>query len=924
MPQKRLYLSWFLFLLCCLVPAVAGAGSLIFNDAASGPVEVSSLDWVPGNSLADEALPLGTDPNAPTRFTQGYQAVLGNFLDGNGNVITGTGLNVSYEITIVASYGQIGARSPLDIDNDGFVEIENSNFDLDASANVNFVEIYLDTNRNANSLTGTGYRDGIPLMKGVVSAATGQFSARLDANGDNILDLKALDQFLTNNYVGTGTISGAGSSQLTVQIDSASVNSTCFPGVGSSPLTLFFNTSLVLPYYQQNPSAAVAGIVPELGPASGGYSRVNGLAALDSAEQTDMLFQADANSSISLGPCIDIVKEVSVDGGLTWFDANTLEDSPGTTDGAIYRFIVSNCSSVTLTDVTITDPNLGEDGLPLILDLGDLDPEASVTVEPNSSLGSPLLEKPLLCADVPPPGNEDPIKFNLATVVGTVIGTNTTVEDSDPAYVRCLCVDIEKLVSVDGGATFVDADQCVDPAAPIATGAVEYKLVVSNCGAAILDDVRVVDSLLGIDESVGSLVPEQVITYDKEDLSALLQPDFCALFGDDTAGSQDIDNTATVTATAFNRQFDLSDDDSACVTCLCTGSIGDFVWNDLDRDGIQDANESGIGGVTVTLLMGGETVATTTTDADGAYLFSGLCAGDYTVTVATPDGYMPSPSLQGGDAALDSNGSPADVALSTDNSSDLTIDFGFYPPCTGSIGDFVWNDTNNNGVQDAGEMGIAGVKVELYTCTDASVATTFTDANGYYSFTNLMPGDYYVKFYVKDGFAFSSMDQGGDDAKDSDADPATGKTVCATLTPGENDLTWDAGMYTVACTPLGTGTPGYWMNHPEAWPVDSITIGGVVYSKDKAILLMKSPVKLDKTYTMLPALVSAKLNVLVCSDASCIAETIAAADDWMRVYGPVGSGVRANSKAWKIGEPLYLLLDKYNNGLLCAPSRDAL
>jgi len=239
-----------------------------------------------------------------------------------------------------------------------------------------------------------------------------------------------------------------------------------------------------------------------------------------------------------------------------------------------------------------------------------------------------------------------------------------------------------------------------------------------------------------------------------------------------------------------------------------------------------------------------------------------------------------------------------------------------------SLGDYVWNDTNKNGVQDAGEMGIAGVKVELYTCVGSLVATTFTDANGYYSFTNLMPGDYYVKFYVKDGYAFTLRDQGGDDAKDSDADPATGKTVCTTLTPGENDMTWDAGMYTVACTPLGTGTPGYWMNHPEAWPVDSITIGGVVYSKDKAILLMKAPVELDKTYTMFPALVSAKLNVLVCNDASCIADTIQAADDWMRVYGPVGSGVLASSKAWKIGEPLYLLLDKYNNGLLCAPSRD--
>jgi hypothetical protein len=121
----------------------------------------------------------------------------------------------------------------------------------------------------------------------------------------------------------------------------------------------------------------------------------------------------------------------------------------------------------------------------------------------------------------------------------------------------------------------------------------------------------------------------------------------------------------------------------------------------------------------------------------------------------------------------------------------------------------------------------------------------------------------------------------------------------------------------------GTGTPGYWKNHPEAWPVDEITIGGLIYSKDQAIPLMKED-KHDKTTTMFRSLVAAKLNVLIGNDSSCIAETIAAADEWMVTYGPVGSDVKANSAAWKEGEPLYLMLDDYNNGLLCAPSRDDL
>lgn len=121
----------------------------------------------------------------------------------------------------------------------------------------------------------------------------------------------------------------------------------------------------------------------------------------------------------------------------------------------------------------------------------------------------------------------------------------------------------------------------------------------------------------------------------------------------------------------------------------------------------------------------------------------------------------------------------------------------------------------------------------------------------------------------------------------------------------------------------GTGTPGYWMNHPEAWPVEQITIGGINYAKGTAIGFMKAPVKKDKIYTIFPALVAAKLNIMIGNDASCIADIISQADTWMANYGPIGiNSVAASSAAWNEGEPLYFMLDDYNNGLLCAPYRD--
>jgi len=119
---------------------------------------------------------------------------------------------------------------------------------------------------------------------------------------------------------------------------------------------------------------------------------------------------------------------------------------------------------------------------------------------------------------------------------------------------------------------------------------------------------------------------------------------------------------------------------------------------------------------------------------------------------------------------------------------------------------------------------------------------------------------------------------------------------------------------------VGTGTPGYWKNHPDAWPQDTITVGGVDYSKDAAIEWMKKVSK-DKTTTIFASLVSAMLNVMVGNDDSCISTTITAADKWMALHH-VGTNVAASSAAWAYAEPLHKQMDLYNNGGLCAPHRN--
>ncbi|WP_205755997.1 SdrD B-like domain-containing protein, partial [Lacibacter luteus] len=261
--------------------------------------------------------------------------------------------------------------------------------------------------------------------------------------------------------------------------------------------------------------------------------------------------------------------------------------------------------------------------------------------------------------------------------------------------------------------------------------------------------------------------------------------------GDDAKDSDPVGGTVTgivLTSGETNNSIDAGYYKTAC--------LGDFVWNDLNANGVQDAGEPGIAGVTVTLSKPDGTTATTTTNANGAYSFCGLAPGTYSVSFATPSGYTATGSNVGGDDAKDSDpvgGTVTGIVL-TSGETNNSIDAGYYK--TACLGDFVWNDLNGNGVQDAGEPGIAGVTVTL-TKPDGTTTTTTTDANGAYSFCGLAPGTYSVSFATPSGYAPTGSNLGGNDAKDSD--PVGGTVTGITLASGETNNTIDAGYYKTAC-----------------------------------------------------------------------------------------------------------------------------
>ncbi|MBT2839487.1 SdrD B-like domain-containing protein, partial [Staphylococcus coagulans] len=232
-----------------------------------------------------------------------------------------------------------------------------------------------------------------------------------------------------------------------------------------------------------------------------------------------------------------------------------------------------------------------------------------------------------------------------------------------------------------------------------------------------------------------------------------------------------------------------------------TYKVGDKVWHDTNKDGIQNVNEPGISGVTVTLKQPDGTLITTKTDKDGNYIFTDLPNGKYEISFETPEGYEAT-TANVGDDALDSDGTKVEVEVN--NADDLTIDSGFYKPvveppktdATYKVGDKVWNDTNKDGIQNANEAGIEGVKVTL-TKADGTTVETRTDKDGNYIFTDLPNGKYEISFETPEGYEATTANV-GDDALDSDG------TKVEVEVNNADDLTIDSGFYKPVVEPPKT------------------------------------------------------------------------------------------------------------------------
>ena len=377
-------------------------------------------------------------------------------------------------------------------------------------------------------------------------------------------------------------------------------------------------------------------------------------------------------------------------------------------------------------------------------------------------------------------------------------------------------------------------------------------------------------------------------------------PDSCTisskqnLGGDDTKDSDfspttGLSQVITITATSTGLAKDNPTIDAGLFTPK--GSIGDYVWKDQNDNGVQDATEPPVAGVIVQLLQGTTVLATDTTDANGLYLFPNLLSGTYQVKIVTsslPAGcVISSKKDQGGDDTKDSDFDPTTglsqlvtinafgTGIAKDNP---TVDGALFSP-KGSIGDYVWKDLNDNGVQDAGEPPVAGVIVQLLNATTSAVlATDTTNAQGLYLFSDLSSGSYQVKIVVTslpDSCIISSKQNQGDDTKDSDFSPTTGLSqvveIVATGTGLQKDNpTIDAGLV-VPCITTSftlTGAPVC------SADVQTYSLTFSVTGKNGAIKVDKGVLSGNNPYTVTGIPSGASVRIVDTLSAICVQDTI--------------------------------------------------
>ncbi len=177
-------------------------------------------------------------------------------------------------------------------------------------------------------------------------------------------------------------------------------------------------------------------------------------------------------------------------------------------------------------------------------------------------------------------------------------------------------------------------------------------------------------------------------------------------------------------------------------------TISGNVYHDKSNDGVRNANEPGIGNVTVALQnKSGTTVATTTTNSAGAYTFTNVLPGDYQIVETQPTGYLDGLDTAGkiSGATRGAAQNPGDrIVQITIKQGEAGIEYNFGELLPSLISGIVHVDLDKDCTWDTNEKLLSGVKIHLLDESGKELKSTVTNAEGYYEFLGLPPGKYTV------------------------------------------------------------------------------------------------------------------------------------------------------------------------------------
>jgi uncharacterized repeat protein (TIGR01451 family) len=361
---------------------------------------------------------------------------------------------------------------------------------------------------------------------------------------------------------------------------------------------------------------------------------------------------------------------------------------------------------------------------------------------------------------------------------------------------------------------------------------ITYNFTVTNTGNVVVSNLVINDPVLGLVNLVvtpSSLNPNQSGTATASYVVTQSDINDGGVYNIATATGQDPNGDDVEDESQDPTPLDPNDPnyDPNCPTCTFTDLpdnaqitlLKEGTWNDTNNDGFAQVGETitynftvtNTGNVVVSNLVINDPVLglvnLVVTPSSLNPNQSGTATASYVVTqsdindggvynIATATGQDPN-----GEDVEDESQDPTPLDPNDPNYDPNcpTCTFTELPFGEGEVGDFVWEDTNGNGLQDVGEPGIPNVHVYLYTEAGVLFQTVVTNAQGYYLFEYVPVGSYQLRFDIPTGYT-STFVMPGNDNLNSDIN-GEGITPVFQLDTDLSRLDLDAGFY--RCIPVG-------------------------------------------------------------------------------------------------------------------------